>query len=108
MTLEDEIIELEDLEDFDIAESIDLMDDDEEESYETVVSKDCIVNLSSDNKSIPVVVLAIVPNQGRIIQNSNGIIQQVFNSELPVALMGSRVGDHIKFKNTTYTVESIE
>lgn len=108
LTLEDEIIELEDLEDFDIAESIDLMDDDEEESYETVVSKDCIVNLSSDNKSIPVVVLAIVPNQGRIIQNSNGIIQQVFNSELPVALMGSRVGDHIKFKNTTYTVESIE
>ncbi|MDC1233068.1 AAA domain-containing protein [Schleiferiaceae bacterium] len=108
LTLKDEVVEIDELEDFDTIESIDLVDDDEEESYQPVVSKDCIVNLSSDNSSIPTVVLAIVPNQGRISQNSNGIIQQVFNSELPIALIGSRVGESIKFKNTTYTVESIE
>ena len=86
---------------------IDLVDDEEVKSYEYVVSKDCIVNLSSDNKLRPKIALAIVPNRGRFIENPKDIIYQVFNAELPIALIGSRVGESVKFRNTTYTIESI-
>ena len=106
LTLEDEIIEDEEWES---DSSIVLVSDDIEEIYELVVSKDCIVNLSTNNKLRPNVVLSIVPNQGRMIkENTNGIIYLVFNADLPMALIGNKVGSSVNFNNTTYKIESIE
>lgn len=106
LTLKDEEIELEEL---DTISEIDLLEDeDEDEPLGPIVSKDCIVTLKTDNKSIPKITLAIVPNQGRISKNSKEITYLVFNAELPSALMGYKVEETVKFRNTTYTIESIE
>ena len=104
LTLEDETI---DDEEWESDSSTDLLSVDVDEIYKLVVSKDCIVNLSSDNKLRPKIALAIVPNRGRFIENPKDIIYQVFNAEVPIALIGSRVGESVKFRNTTYTIESI-
>ena len=106
LTLKDEIVEDDEWEP---AIPIDLVSDDVVEIHEHVVSKDCIVNLSTDNKSRPNVVLSIVPNQGRVIkENTNGIIYLVFNMDLPMALIGNKVGSSVNFNTTTYKIESIE
>jgi len=105
LTLEDEGFEIE--EESDTFTELDLLSE-EDESPSLVVSNDCIVTLKTDNKTIPKIILSIVPNQGRINKNSYGMTYLVFNAELPSALIGCKEGESIQFKNTTYTIEAIE
>lgn len=109
LTFEDELITEED-DQYDVIDQDDaflLLEDDEEYSNEPVVTKDCIVKLSSNNLSIPEVTICIAPNQGRIDLNRPELKVLPHNAELPKALLGYRKGDKIEFKKTVYTIIDI-
>lgn len=110
LTFHDELITEED-DQYDVIGQDDaflLIEDDEEYTNEPVVTKDCIVRLSSDNPSIPEVTICIAPNQGRIDLNRPELKVLPHNGELPKALFGCKKGDKIEFKKTVYTVLDIQ
>ena len=110
LTFDDELI-TDEYDKYDVIDqdaSFMLIEDDEEYSNEPVVTKDCIVKLSSGIPSMPEVTICIVPNQGRVKQDRKEVKYLPYNAELPQALKGKKVGDKISFKTINYEIINIE